>query len=77
MDHLGPRAAGQLALKIQHYWTQLGLTGVHVWAEPVHTVDVDSKEQVTVYQVRSNIVELIRESSYRHALLRRTVATAI
>lgn len=67
MDHLSSLEASQLATRLQLFWTAKGLNGVKVWIEPVRTI-LEGHE-VVVFQVRSNIAEKIRESTYSHAVL--------
>lgn len=67
-DSFTARGASKLALKIQTYWAMRGLTGVLAWAEPVKSIGEDGKE-VTVFQVRSNVVERIYVSAHSNAVL--------
>ena len=57
--------ARRMATRIQLYWVSRGLSGVHVWTEPLDTMA--DGERVTIYQIRSNIPERIRVHSNSHS----------
>ena len=59
-DTLSAAGASRLAVRIQIYWASRGLSGVRAWAEPLPAVDENGKP-ATVFQVRSNIEEKLRE----------------
>lgn len=61
-ETLSAAAASRLATKIQIYWASRGLAGVKVWAEPLESINEEG-QPVTVFQVRSNISDLIRGKS--------------
>jgi hypothetical protein len=73
VDSLSARGASAIATKIQVYWITRGLTGVRAWAEPIKSMNEEGKE-VTVFQVRSNVVELVYESAYRNAGIQQPVS---
>lgn len=69
-DYFTKHGAMLLAARIQVYWAMLGLSGVRVWLEPI--VMDQSQEEGDLYQVRSNIPEIVNEHFNRYALLQWT-----
>lgn len=68
MDALSAATASQLATRIHLFWASKGVSGVKVWAEPLPIIN-DFGKPTTVYQVRSNIVERIRELAHSDPML--------
>ena len=70
MNTLSRSGAARLAARIEHYWSCRGVSGVHVWIEPFVSND-EPGEPSSLYHVRSNIVERLRNvAAHRDALLR-------
>lgn len=68
MDSLSWAGATALAGRIRLYWLKKGVS-VEVWVESVHTVDRTNHEEMTVYQVRSNLSKVMRERLHSNAVL--------